>query len=75
MLPMPTLGVGAEWGYGGASAQTVRRVASDVQEALIERSGHYIPEERPDELARVMLDFLTKLPSPGSLTSKAAKQN
>lgn len=75
MLPMPTLGVGAEWGYGGASAQTVRRVASDVQEALIERSGHYIPEERPDELARVMLDFLTKSPSPGSLTSKTAKQN
>ena len=60
LLPMPTLAVGAEWGYGGASAQTVRRVASDVQEALIERSGHYIPEERPDELARVILDFLAK---------------
>jgi len=27
-------------------------------EVLIERSGHYIPEERPDELADAITDFL-----------------
>ena len=34
---MPVLAVSAELGYGAASARTIRRVASDVQETLIER--------------------------------------
>ncbi|MHC2565478.1 alpha/beta fold hydrolase [Bradyrhizobium liaoningense] len=49
-LPMPVLAIGADWGYGAASEQTVRRVAKDVQGAVIERCGHYPAEERPDEL-------------------------
>ena len=50
-LTMPALAVGAAWGYGPASAQTMRRVATDVHDVTIERCGHYVPEERPDELA------------------------
>lgn len=57
-LTMPVLAVGAEWGYGPASAQTMRRVANDVREVLIERSGHYVPEERPAELAAALIGFL-----------------
>lgn len=59
-LPMPVLAVGAEWGYGQASSQTIRRAARDVQDVLIERSGHYVPEERPAELASVIADFLVR---------------
>jgi pimeloyl-ACP methyl ester carboxylesterase len=59
-LPMPVLAVGAEWGYGPASAQTIRRVASNVHDVLIERSGHYIPEERPEALAAAIADFLAR---------------
>jgi pimeloyl-ACP methyl ester carboxylesterase len=51
---------GAEWGYGAASAQTIRQVASDVKEVLIERCGHCVPEERPVELAGAIMDFLIK---------------
>ena len=57
-LPMPVLAVGAEGGYGPASAQTIRRVATNVHDVLIERSGHYIPEERPEALAAAIADFL-----------------
>jgi pimeloyl-ACP methyl ester carboxylesterase len=57
-LPMPVLAVGATGGYGAASAQTVRRVARNVRGVLIERSGHYIPEERPDALAGAITDFI-----------------
>ena len=57
-LPMPVLVVGATGGYGAASAETVRRVARNVRDVLIERSGHYIPEERPDELAGAITDFI-----------------
>jgi hypothetical protein len=48
------LGVGAE------SAQTIRQVASDVKEMLIEHCQHFVPEERPVELAGAIMDFLIK---------------
>lgn len=59
-LPMPVLAVGATGGYGPESAQTMRRVASDVREVLIERCGHYPAEERPAELAATICDFLAE---------------
>jgi pimeloyl-ACP methyl ester carboxylesterase len=59
-LCMPVLAVGAAWGYGAASAQTIRRVASDVQSVQIEDCGHYPAEERPAELAAAIRDFLAK---------------
>jgi len=62
-LSMPVLAVGAQWGYGDASAQTIRRVASNVEDVLIDRCGHYPPEERPAELASAIQELLTK-PSP-----------
>ena len=62
-LPMPVLAIGADWGYGAASEHTARRVAKDVQGAVIERCGHYPAEERPDELARLIADFLAKTTS------------
>jgi pimeloyl-ACP methyl ester carboxylesterase len=57
-LPMPVLAVGAQGGYGHASAHTIRHVASNVQDVLIERCGHYVPEERPAELAEVITNFV-----------------
>jgi len=57
-LAMPVLAVGAAWGYRHSSAQTIRRVATDVHDVLIEDSGHYIPEERPDALANAIAEFL-----------------
>lgn len=62
-LPMPVLAIGAEWGYGPASEHTIRRVAKDVQAAIIERCGHYPAEERPFELAREIIEFLAIAPS------------
>jgi pimeloyl-ACP methyl ester carboxylesterase len=59
-LSMPVLAVGAAWGYGAASAHTIRQVASDIQDVLIERCGHYPAEERPAELATAIRDFLAR---------------
>lgn len=58
-LPMPVLAIGAEWGYGTASERTIRRVATNVRAAIVERCGHYPAEERPAELARLITDFLS----------------
>lgn len=59
-LSMPVLAVGADWGYGSASAETVRRVADNVDDVLIERCGHYPPEERPHELVAAIKALLEK---------------
>lgn len=56
-LQMPVLAVGATWGYGAESSRTIRRVASHVQDVLIDHSGHYPAEERPAELATAILRF------------------
>jgi len=48
-LPMPVLSVGGAQGYGPGVA--MRQVASDVSELTIRDCGHYVPEERPFELA------------------------
>ncbi len=58
-LPMPVPAVGATGGYGPASARAMRRVATDVSEVLVERSGHDVPEERPDALTAAISEFLT----------------
>ncbi len=62
-LTMPVLAIGADGGYGPASAQTMRRVATNVRDMLIERSGHYIPEQQPGEMARTILGFIKQNPS------------
>lgn len=59
-LSMPVLAVGATWGYGAESAQTVRSVASDVHDVLIKDCGHYPAEERPVELSNAIRAFLGK---------------
>lgn len=58
-LPMPVLAIGAEDGYGEASATTIAKVAGDVTSVMIPRSGHYVAEEQPDALASALRHFFT----------------
>jgi pimeloyl-ACP methyl ester carboxylesterase len=36
---------------------SAKQAAETVQSAVIERCGHYVAEERPDELLAVVLPF------------------
>lgn len=56
-LPMPVLAIGAEHGYGEASAKTITKVADYVTSVMVPQSGHYIAEEQPDALASVLQNF------------------
>jgi pimeloyl-ACP methyl ester carboxylesterase len=58
-LSMPALSIGGQWGYGPASAQTLRRVAANVSDIVIEDCGHYVPEERPIEFAKAVSEFIS----------------
>lgn len=57
-LPVPVLAVGGERVFGGAVAENLRHgAASDVRGEVLEGCGHYLTEERPEELSRLLLGF------------------
>lgn len=58
-LPMPVLALGGDrsWGRRTEVAESLRRLAVDVQGGVIENCGHWIPEEQPEELLQRLLAF------------------
>lgn len=58
-LKMPALSIGGQWGYGSASAKTLRRVATNVSDIVFDDCGHYVPEERPVEFTDALREFIT----------------
>ena len=60
-LPMPVLALGAEASLGRAVPDQVARYGADVRGDVVADTGHWLFEERPDELAGRVLDFLAQL--------------
>ncbi len=61
-LPMPTLGLGGGGprGRGNLVVESLRRVATHAEGGSIPDCGHFIPEEKPEELTRILREFLAK---------------
>jgi pimeloyl-ACP methyl ester carboxylesterase len=61
-LPMPALGIGGGGprGRGELVVESLRRVALHAEGGVIADCGHFIPEERPRELAEQLRAFLAK---------------
>jgi pimeloyl-ACP methyl ester carboxylesterase len=57
-LTMPVLAIGGEGGLGDYVATNAGDYASNVTGIVVPNSGHWIYEEHPDELARMLLSFL-----------------
>lgn len=57
-LPMPALAVGGSHSMGARCADSLRGLAADVTGCVMPESGHYVPEEHPEELAGLITDFL-----------------
>ncbi|HWN58895.1 MAG TPA: alpha/beta hydrolase, partial [Methylomirabilota bacterium] len=60
--PMPTLGLGGGGprGRGDLVVESLRRVATHAEGGSIPDCGHFIPEEKPTDLARHLREFLAK---------------
>jgi pimeloyl-ACP methyl ester carboxylesterase/quinol monooxygenase YgiN len=58
-ITTPTLAVGGERVFGPAVAENLRYAASHLETAIIDGCGHYVSEERPRELARLLLQFFS----------------
>ncbi len=65
-LPMPVLALGGgraeARGRGSEPEESLREIADNVTGGIIKDSGHFIPEEQPDELARLLLEFFAREP-------------
>lgn len=57
-LTMPVLALGGAAVVGDAVYRTAQQVALDVRGGVIEQCGHWIPEERPQEVISQLLAFL-----------------
>ncbi len=57
-LTMPVLAVGGEKSFGPLQAVIMRHVATNVQEAVIAGSGHWLMEERPAQTVTLIRNFL-----------------
>ena len=57
-LPMPVLAVGGGKSFGPMMATVMRFVATDVHDAIVPDSGHWIMEENPRATIQIVRDFL-----------------
>ena len=60
-LTIPVLAVAGERSLGQNMIDFVRRLAPDAEGVILPGCGHLIPEERPEELARLATGFLSKV--------------
>ena len=57
-LSMPVLAIGASNSLGQSVPDQVSRYATNVRSEVVENSGHWLFEERPEEMSRLLLSFL-----------------
>jgi pimeloyl-ACP methyl ester carboxylesterase len=58
MLIMPVLAMGGEKSFGPMMATVMRFAATNVQQAVIPHSGHWLMEENPADTIKLLKDFL-----------------
>ena len=57
-LKMPILAIGSEYGIGDRLLKQMQQIAEDLNGIVVEKSGHYIAEEKPQFLVNHLLKFL-----------------
>ena len=59
-LTLPVLAIGGDHSYGASMKTEFGYVASNVEGAVIENSGHWIMEEQPQQAIRAIVAFIEK---------------
>jgi pimeloyl-ACP methyl ester carboxylesterase len=55
---MPVLAIGGEKSFGPMMATVMRAAATNVTEAVVPHSGHWVMEENPTATIKLVADFL-----------------
>jgi pimeloyl-ACP methyl ester carboxylesterase len=58
-LSIPVLALGGDASLGATPGNAMRAVADDVEGGVLERCGHWMPEERPAETLERLLGFMS----------------
>ena len=56
-LPMPLLALAGSAGMGQMAVEAHRNIANQFEGHVVERCGHFMAEERPEEITRYLMDF------------------
>ena len=59
-LKMPVLALGGERGFGAIAKRSMEQLAENVRGGVIEKCGHWTPEERPEYLSEQLLAFFAE---------------
>jgi pimeloyl-ACP methyl ester carboxylesterase len=59
-LAMPVLGIGGRCNAGEMVGKALAMVAERVGVAVVEGAGHWVSDENPEELSRILLEFFAK---------------
>ena len=57
---MPVLAIGGEKSFGPTIATVMHAAATNVTEAVVPNSGHWIMEENPTATIKLITDFLAR---------------
>jgi pimeloyl-ACP methyl ester carboxylesterase len=69
-LSIPVLAIGGEASFGPMMATVMRFAATNVQEAIVPDSGHWIMEENPSATVKFVTDFLRAHEATRSLNAR-----
>ena len=59
-LSMPVLAMGADHSLGAEVGQQVHKYATHVRSVVITNSGHWLPEEHPQEVVQYLTSFFAE---------------
>jgi pimeloyl-ACP methyl ester carboxylesterase len=59
-VKLPVVALGGEKGLGARVGKMVKMVAETVDDTVLQDCGHFIPEERPEEIVRLVLAMTDK---------------
>ena len=62
-LTIPVLAIGGAMSIGPGVAAGMRGLAANVDERIIADAGHWVAEEQPAEVARLLLAFFAANPA------------
>jgi pimeloyl-ACP methyl ester carboxylesterase len=57
---MPVLAIGGEKSFGAMMATVMHAAATNVTEAIVPNSGHWVMEENPTATIKLITDFLAR---------------
>jgi pimeloyl-ACP methyl ester carboxylesterase/uncharacterized RmlC-like cupin family protein len=73
-LTMPVLAVGGEKSFGPLQAVIMRHVATNVQEAVVPGSGHWLMEESPTFTVSLIRNFLDSPQVAGTTSGESGEE-